>query len=144
METQVFVMLSDRILKSAVEDQDVQQTAWAKRFHTSTGFDVAEAHDKIQDIVNVRRVRNTQIIILGARTRVPRDATVIAGTIADTFLSDVRNREIGRVRFGAVHSSPIRVTVTRLEEPTMSGVVSRSPSNMKGISSPSAPLIHPK
>lgn len=95
MATQAFVMQSEKILKRLVEDVDVQQTHWANKYHTSGGFDVAEAYDDVKDILSARRIPNTKIMTLSVRTRRPNDAMIIASTASTIYLSDVKNREQG-------------------------------------------------
>lgn len=95
METQVFVMRSEKILKRLVEDLDVQQTGWARPYNRPGGFDVAAAFDEIEEIVGARRVPKTQIMTFRVRTRLPNDAYVIASTASDIYLADVTARERG-------------------------------------------------
>ncbi len=95
METQVFVMGSEKILRRVVEQREVQETSWARPYQTPTGFDVVEAYDKIKDVVSARRIANTQIIVLRARTRNRDDALVVADVASSVYMDDVRDREKG-------------------------------------------------
>lgn len=95
METQVFVMRSEKILKRLLEDPDVQMTRWASPFVQGGGFNSIAAFDEVEDIVGARRIPRTNILMLRVRTQKPEDAKVIADTAADIYLSDVASREVG-------------------------------------------------
>ncbi len=94
MATQVLVMKSDQILRKAIEQRAVRDTAWAKQFQSTGTYDASEALKKLRKIVSARVVPETAIVRLGVTTPSADDAQIIAKTISDVFLDDNRSTTV--------------------------------------------------
>ena len=81
MQTQVFLLRSDRLLDLAVQEPSVQSTDWYKQYVRDGGFDRVEALDDLKDIVGARVLPNTALFSLTVSLPSPSDAATIAQAI---------------------------------------------------------------
>ncbi|GAB4546401.1 MAG: hypothetical protein Tsb0013_05200 [Phycisphaerales bacterium] len=99
MGTQVAVMESDQILRSAIDTNEVRQnTEWIKQYRDDTGgIDIQEALIDLRDMVSARAADDSTIISM--RVTAPRaaDAAVIGRAIQERFIADNRQTNSGDV-----------------------------------------------
>lgn len=93
METQTFVLVSDRILDEALDDRDLKQTTWAARFTRGGVINRPEALKELRKVVSARVVPDTTVINLRAVTPVRQDAPRIANAISTVYMEQLRRSE---------------------------------------------------
>ncbi len=97
MQTQVFLLRSDRLLDLAVQEPSVQSTDWYKQYVRDGGFDRVEALDDLKDIVGARVLPNTALFSLTVSLPSPSDAATIAQAICTVYENDYNSVRTGDV-----------------------------------------------
>ncbi|MDX2114160.1 MAG: AAA family ATPase [Planctomycetota bacterium] len=93
MNTQARIMKSDTILSKALEEREVKNTQWAKKYMDAAGeLDRPRALRKLRKIVSARVIPDTSIIQLRVGTPSRDDAPNIVNSISDVYMSDAGDR----------------------------------------------------
>lgn len=93
MERFIATQVQDLMIRSNLEDaandpRVRDDTTWARQFRRKGSYDrVRAAKELSEDVVWARAVPDTVYIVLSASTRVPRDASAIATSVQDSYMS---------------------------------------------------------
>ncbi len=122
IRTHAELIIVDPVLKRALADPDVQQTAWYIQSPLT-------APSRLRDILTVTPVRETSLILIKVTTTDPNTAAILATAIGEAYELD--NQEATKRKFDE-HLSRLEQQRTRLE--TAANTLSLSISQMAGRS----------
>ncbi|MBL0927605.1 MAG: AAA family ATPase [Phycisphaerales bacterium] len=88
IDTQAFVLTSDRILERALRERDVQSLAWAQGFVRGGVMDDRAALRELRDNVKAARIRDSGVIRLMVSNPDMNAATVLANAIGAVYVND--------------------------------------------------------
>ena len=87
LNTQVFTILSQRVLHRVLERKDVRQTTWYTASSSSTVADQSPRDvAALNEALSVAPVQNTQLISVTMTALDPEDARVIADGVVDEYM----------------------------------------------------------
>lgn len=82
MRTEAMVMVSDEVLRLAIEDPILRQTSWFGR-----QSDARSARESLRNnVLSVTPMRGSDVILLSASTRTPDDASRILSAVLNVYL----------------------------------------------------------
>lgn len=97
MQTQVFILRSDRLLDLAVQEPSVQSTGWYSNYVSRGSFDRITAIDDLKDVVSARVLPNTALFSVTVSLPSPADAATIAQAICTVYENDYNTVRTGDV-----------------------------------------------
>lgn len=97
MQTQVFILQSDRLLELAVQEPSVQNTSWYNRYVSRGAFDRISAIEDLKSAVGTRVMPNTALFSITVSLPNPADAATIAQAICTVYESDYNSVRTGDV-----------------------------------------------
>lgn len=97
MQTQVFLLKSERLLGYALEEPSVQDTSWYKKYVRNGSFDKVEALDDLKDYVSARVLPDTALFSVTVSMPNANDAATIAKAICAVYEADYNNVRTGDV-----------------------------------------------
>lgn len=96
--TQRQVMVSDQILRSAIDTNEVRNdTKWIRQYMKGGAIDVQKALKDLRNMVSTRVITDTTIMQLTVTTENAADAATIGKAIQDRFLRDNDEQNAGDV-----------------------------------------------
>lgn len=98
MQTQVFIMRSERLLRLALREPSVTQTEWYRKYVRDGQFDEITALDDLKKVVSARVLPNTALFSVTVSLPSASDAATIAQAICTVFETDYNNVRTGDVR----------------------------------------------
>lgn len=92
METQVQNMVSDRLLRQAINEPNIRETKWIQNFIVNGRVDEVEALKDLRDHVSARVVPDTLFMQLNARFSSRTDAKTVADVLQTVYMADIRRQ----------------------------------------------------
>ena len=105
LQTAFEVIQSDVVLSKVVDELNLK-AEWGKKYSNGQSLKTSEAVAMLRSRVDLRPIRNTQIVEIKAYDDNPNDAARIANAIGDAYLSHSRELKRQRPAQGEARSPP--------------------------------------